>query len=225
MLLPYLKFLNSPTFPVLLAHFSHLQEVFPYTSCEVPTIPGPSTYSYNIFNILITFTSGMISTKSRFLAVRPLPYSCTAMAECLPTQWERSEDISKWINEWKRRWGHQERSCHEEKRVPGLTLGTSAMWVDVGAEGAGEWPEEGWAGRRQEAPERERGCRMEDGGQRAGEITSAVTVQRECKDSGEQTMRSLEREAFYMLQERSQWRRCENMCKNRQRDRFKARGI
>lgn len=54
---------------------------------------------------------------------------------------------------------------------------------------------------------------MEDGGQRAGEITSAVTVQRECKDSGEQTNEIPGEEAFYMLQERSQWRRCENMCK------------
>lgn len=66
----------------------------------------------------------MISYKSRFLAVRPLPYSCTAYGR-MPANTVRSEDISnESMNEEDEA---TKRGLVKEKRVPGLTLGTSAM--------------------------------------------------------------------------------------------------
>ena len=77
-------------------------------------------------------------------------------------------------------------------------------------------------GRNRKAPQRERVCGMEDGGQRAGEITLEVTSPEGVQGQGrsgifffffQEANETPGEEAFYMLQERSQWRRCENMRK------------
>lgn len=99
-------------------------------SCPPPWDPLHTHTTFVTFNC-IHFCK-WFPTKSRFLAVRHLPYSSTAYSR-MPANTMRSEYISyRKMNEWMNEREDEVTKrglIREEKRVPGLTLGSSNMWV------------------------------------------------------------------------------------------------
>ena len=88
-------------------------------------------------------------------------------------------------------------------------------------------------GRNRKAPERERVCRMEDGGQRAGEITLEVTSPEGVQGQGrsgfffffKKQMRPLERKLFICCRRGVSGGDVRTCARNCQRDKCKTQGV